>query len=53
MGNAFATIWSGKSLNTIHMEHFQEKSEQLEQTCKIVSEALAISPDEHIENTRS
>ncbi|WP_412755743.1 hypothetical protein [Legionella anisa] len=53
MGNAFATLWSGKSLNTIHMEHLQAQLEQLEQTCKIVSEALAISPDEHIENTRS
>ncbi|HHF7374738.1 hypothetical protein [Legionella bozemanae] len=45
MGNTFATLWSGKSLNTVHMEHLKAKSEQLEHACKIVSEALATSQD--------
>ncbi|MCE0721770.1 hypothetical protein [Legionella resiliens] len=53
MGNAFGTIWSGKSLNTIHMEHLKAKSEQLEQACNIVSKALAISPDNLSEDTVS
>lgn len=46
MGNAFSTLWSGKSLNTIHMEHLKAKAEQLERACNIVREALAIPPDE-------
>ncbi|KTD43120.1 hypothetical protein [Legionella parisiensis] len=45
MGNAFSTLWSGKSLNTIHMEHLKAKSEQLEHACNVVSEALATSPE--------
>ncbi|HHF7365967.1 TPA: hypothetical protein ACPSKY_001071 [Legionella bozemanae] len=45
MGNTFATLWSGKSLNTVHMEHLKAKSEQLEHACKIVSEALTTSQD--------
>ncbi|KTD71857.1 hypothetical protein [Legionella tucsonensis] len=50
MGNAFSTLWSGKSLNTIHMEHLKAKAEQLEHACNMVREALAIPQDE--ENTK-
>lgn len=49
MGNAYGTLWSGKSLNNVHMEHLKAKVEQLAQVHTIVSESLAIQQDELIE----
>ncbi|QMT59755.1 hypothetical protein [Legionella sp. PC997] len=48
MGNACSTLWSGKSLNTVHMEHLKAKSEQLEHVRKIVSDSLNIQQEEQI-----
>lgn len=50
MGNSFGTLWSGKSLNSVHMEHLKTKSEQLEHTCKVVSESLNIQQNQGIED---
>ncbi|WP_058533955.1 hypothetical protein [Legionella saoudiensis] len=49
MGNSFGTLWSGKSLNSIHMEHLKAKSEQLKHTCKIISEFLNIQENQRVE----
>ncbi|STX52044.1 Uncharacterised protein [Legionella busanensis] len=49
MGNSVGTLWSGKSLNSVHMEHLKAKSEQLEHTCKEVNEYLDIQQDEEAE----
>ncbi|KTC85246.1 hypothetical protein [Legionella cincinnatiensis] len=49
MGNSVSTLWSGKSLNNVHMEHLKAKSEQVEYACKKVSEFLAMTQDEDAE----
>lgn len=46
MGNSLSTLWSGKSLNNVHMEHLKAKSEQLEHACKKVGKFLAMTQDE-------
>ncbi|KTD63824.1 hypothetical protein Lsan_1257 [Legionella santicrucis] len=46
MGNSLNTLWSGKSLNNVHMEHLKAKSVQLEHACKKVSEFLATTQDD-------
>ncbi|QEY52770.1 hypothetical protein [Legionella longbeachae] len=45
MGNSLSTLWSGKSLNNVHMEHLKAKSEQLEHACNKVREFLAMTQD--------
>lgn len=48
MGNSFGTLWPGKSLNNVHMEHLKARSEQWEHTYKIVSESLNIQQDKEV-----
>ena len=46
MGHGYGTLWSGKSLNTIHIEHLKAKLDQLEHVGTIVSNSLKIPQEE-------
>ncbi|KTC87062.1 hypothetical protein [Legionella brunensis] len=42
MGDSFRTIWSGKTINDIHLEQLQIKVREVDNICKTISNGLSI-----------